>query len=137
LLGQELLPVNNVPETARICKINHSPSSQPPQLLLPTPPPAAAASSSDPAPAPGPITGTANVREYLQQLNHQVRAREHLAPGDERLLQLTCSFAALEEGGPAQEGADSVAQLALIDTPGPNEAGEEGLRFQVGPWLVG
>jgi hypothetical protein len=47
-------------------------------------------------------------------------------------MRITAPFMVLD-GGEELGGGDLHAgtKLALIDTPGPNEAGEEGLRFQV------
>jgi hypothetical protein len=44
----------------------------------------------------------------------------------ESVLQIDVPIAALQQ----YDTADS-ARLTVLDTPGPNEAGEEGLRFQV------
>ena len=49
-------------------------------------------------------------------------------------MRITAPFMVLdgeEEAGGSELHAGT--KLALIDTPGPNEAGEEGLRFQVRP----
>jgi hypothetical protein len=67
-----------------------------------------------------------------------VRSRER-QPADEQLLQIYSTFAALEQGQQAGAGEGSAAAAAaaaaprvcFLDTPGPNEAGEEGLRHQV------
>lgn len=55
-----------------------------------------------------------------------MRTRDYLA-SDEAYLDVTVPIAALEH---AQLGASAVP-LQLLDTPGPNEAGEESLKFQV------
>lgn len=47
---------------------------------------------------------------------------------DERVLDISSPLVALEEGG---AGVAAGTRLCVLDTPGPNEAGEEGLRFQV------
>ncbi len=56
----------------------------------------------------------------------QVRARDHQL-SDEVLLEIQTPLAALD----AQPQHSDVS-FALLDTPGPNEFGEEALRFQVG-----
>jgi hypothetical protein len=77
--------------------------------------------------AGAPIAGAAAISARLRALNAEVR--EHArGPADEAVLDITAPMVALEEGGPGGPGT----RLCLLDTPGPNEAGEEGLRFQVG-----
>jgi hypothetical protein len=100
--------------------------------LLPAP--GRAGRRSPPAPAPC-RAGAAAIRARLQELNHAVRSRERQL-ADEQLLQIYCPFAALVggQGGQGQEGQEGGAgapRVFFLDTPGPNEAGEEGLRHQV------
>ena len=187
ILGQEILPVNNVPETARICKLRHLAPSQcrepylvegeattsgepaaPPGVRLlaaggaqlqaaarharwahawqsvslrggatpPSPPPALLAprlagtsrcaridSSSACRRA-----GAAAIRARLQQLNQSVRSRDRQL-ADEQLLQIYCPFSALaaEEGAAGAGEAGSAPRVFFLVTPGPHEAGEEGL----------
>ena len=62
----------------------------------------------------------------LRTLSSDVRARSHKhSLADEQPLQLRTSIAAVASGQP-QGGSIS---LELLDTPGPNEAGEEHLRY--------
>ncbi len=72
----------------------------------------------------------------------QVRDHERHGPADERLLDIRAHIAGLglatdaAAAAATQQGAADGAngpptRLSLLDTPGPNEAGEEGLRFQV------
>lgn len=229
ILGQEVLPVNNVPETARICKLRHLPSAacsepylcegaeaeatttgrtaqtpgivtcaniyaetlecclaslpsgscldlatpqscthaQPPRISSTQPPPsmrqtplqqsvhspcALQSSHSPPSPPRTPVwrtldhthppthspplpppAGAANIRARLQALNQAVRSRERQL-ADEQLLQIYCPFSALaaEEGAAGAGEAGSAPRVFFLDTPGPNEAGEEGLKHQVG-----
>lgn len=150
--------MNNVPETARICRIVHNPATCGPgaePLLL----------------ADGPtgrdVRGEAAVRARLQELNSAARnsspagadllhslqrqasasananalAAAHVSPaggsgsgagagggGGGGVLHIHAPLVALEGCG-----ADSgLGRVVLLDTPGPNEAGEEQLKFQVG-----
>ena len=58
-----------------------------------------------------------------------MRTREFLA-SDEAFLDVSVPIAALEGLPTGQLGPEAVP-LQLLDTPGPNEAGEESLKFQV------
>jgi hypothetical protein len=44
------------------------------------------------------------------------------------VLNITAPLVVLDE--PSRQGYGGI-QLCLLDTPGPNEAGEEGLKYQV------
>ncbi|GAX72603.1 hypothetical protein CEUSTIGMA_g59.t1 [Chlamydomonas eustigma] len=198
LVGHELMPVNNVPETARICKVVHTPNAS------------AAASVAPVMEEEGGLrhVGDEAIRQRLQELNHQARGGQNTAcSGCSRASSggiPMCShqsFAGEVPGGgtsiynvavsPTRSGSSSVnsalmslcgtplaaggsprkgqlqgvaggvdssgimlqihvpiaalqeydthdsAKLHLLDTPGPNEAGEEGLRFQVERLLSG
>ena len=59
-----------------------------------------------------------------------MRTREYSA-SDEAFLNVSVPIAALEGLDDGMLGPEAVP-LQLLDTPGPNEAGEESLRFQVG-----
>ena len=83
--------------------------------------PGTRASKAPPPPA------AARAGEHLRYLNREVRTRDYLA-SDEAYLDVTVPIAALEA---AALGPGAVP-LQLLDTPGPNEAGEESLKFQVG-----
>lgn len=125
-LANEVLPVNNVPETARICRIKHVPTASCPEPILELSLSAATGtsrsgslvsagstalgldSSSSLGTSPSSnadgvggfvnrsssmesgegatevLVGAAAIREHLQQLNRDVRAREHLR-NDERV----------------------------------------------------
>ncbi|KAK9845844.1 hypothetical protein WJX81_004061 [Elliptochloris bilobata] len=126
LLGSMLLPSSNVPETARITRITHTPltEGQPPRLIYTT----ATGESRE-------ILGEYAIREHLRFLNREVRARTALQ-SDEAFLDVQAPLAALAVPaagalGQAPSGSRATLPLCLLDTPGPNEAGEEGLRFQV------
>lgn len=64
--------------------------------------------------------------EHLRYLNREVRTRNHTS-SDEAFLDVHVPIAALED---SEVDPDAVS-LQLLDTPGPNEAGEESLKFQV------
>jgi len=196
LVGSELMPMNNVPETARICKVVHDPGAKEPYLVEPG---GAAAGASTGSPLGGAAAAAENVtargeeevRARLQALNSAVRAHEAsrtsstllpaastplrahplspstslqsqagsagapgsgLAPapsmslagggsGADRLLVIRAPIAALREYGDSQAGGNGAGgqhvRLQLLDTPGPNEAGEEQLRFVVERLLDG
>ena len=199
--------MNNVPETARICKVVHSDQAQEPYLVEPCPPASAGgqrpaskrSSCSDSAHAQeqvslrlsrlmtdgshnkrwfpcslvcvqGVVTarGAAEVCARLQELNLAERTRSQSMPRasslrsscslsrpsasmhldavgsppsssshdsslpapllDRQTLVVNAPIAALQARG----GSSSTAvRLQLLDTPGPNEAGEEELRHQV------
>lgn len=111
-----------MPETARICRVTHSPAASCPDPIL-APLDAGAA----------PVSGAAAISAQLRALNADARGHAR-CQADERVLDITAPLVALE-GGDAAGGGDSgpaATRLCLLDTPGPNEAGEEGLRFQVG-----
>jgi hypothetical protein len=78
--------------------------------------------------------------EHLRFLNREVRARSALQ-SDEAFLDVQAPLAALAAAPAAATGAEpggsnggagarAALPLCLLDTPGPNEAGEDGLRFQ-------
>jgi len=75
--------------------------------------------------------------EHLRFLNREVRARSALQ-SDEAFLDVQAPLAALAAAPAAAAGAEpgggararAALPLCLLDTPGPNEAGEDGLRFQ-------
>jgi hypothetical protein len=60
ILGNEILPVNNVPETARISRITHSPSADCPEPTLEFKSAADAASSSSNSPRAFGLAGTSS-----------------------------------------------------------------------------
>jgi hypothetical protein len=115
-------PASNVPETARICRVTHARGAAPSLAPL--------------EPGGEPVAGAAAIAGALHALN--AAARGSGGPADERLLDIAAPLVALE-GGDAAGGAaaDAGTRLCLLDTPGPNEAGEEGLRFQVERLLCG
>ena len=55
-----------------------------------------------------------------------LQARSRVA-GSEQALELRTPIAALSSSGNSPEGVN----VCLLDTPGPNEAGEENLKAQV------
>ena len=68
--------------------------------------------------------------EHLRYLNREVRTRNHQA-SDEGFLDVRMPVAALE----SFELDPAAVSLQLLDTPGPNEFGEEALKHQVGSQL--
>jgi hypothetical protein len=107
LLGDTLLPSNNVPETARITAVHHcADASAPPLLSYPSPDGEAVK-----------VQGAAAIREHLKQLNAAARNEQASMVAGEQLLQIGCQVAALA-GAPAGAG-----RVVILDTPGPNEAG--------------
>ncbi len=68
--------------------------------------------------------------EHLRYLNKEVRTRNHQA-SDEGFLDVRIPVAALET---FEMDPDAVS-LHLLDTPGPNEFGEEALKHQVSTCL--
>ena len=114
LLGRDCMPMGTVPETARICRIVHDRTAAEPVLT-----------DGDDT-----VEGSAAVRRRLHELNDEVRQREHCL-FDEEPLSIAAPLAALADQPPIP------TELHLLDTPGPNEAGEEGLRYQVERLLDG
>eukprot|EP00191_Tetraselmis_sp_GSL018_P003015 CAMPEP_0177597860 /NCGR_PEP_ID=MMETSP0419_2-20121207/11969_1 /TAXON_ID=582737 /ORGANISM="Tetraselmis sp., Strain GSL018" /LENGTH=425 /DNA_ID=CAMNT_0019090123 /DNA_START=455 /DNA_END=1728 /DNA_ORIENTATION=+ len=108
ILGRDCMPTGTVPETARICRIVHDDSLSEPILTD----------------GETQVCGQKPVYDHLQALNKDVRSRPHRIY-DEAVLTVQTPFAALA----GQTGAK--ARLHLLDTPGPNEAGEDGLKYQV------
>ena len=66
--------------------------------------------------------------EHLRYLNREVRMRDHNA-SDEAFLDVHIPVAALETFHLDPKGVS----LHLLDTPGPNEYGEESLKHRVSP----
>ena len=64
--------------------------------------------------------------EHLRYLNREVRTRNHHA-SDEAFLDVRIPVAALD----TTEIDPEAVSLQLLDTPGPNEFGEESLKHQV------
>jgi len=114
LLGDEVMPSGTVPETARICRIMHDPNITEAIML----------DQGDI------LQGSLAVRQRLHELNSAVREqRRHSA--EEELLTISAPLAALADL------PTMPTKLHLLDTPGPNEAGEEGLKYQVERLLDG
>ena len=79
-----------------------------------------------PHPKPPQLTVEAVADKTLQDLSSNVRTRGHRhAQTDEQALQLRTSIAAVANVQTQGQGIT----LELLDTPGPNEAGEEHLRY--------
>ena len=74
------------------------------------------------------ITGEADIKAYLQYLNSEVRMRDHNL-SDETYLDLKIPIAALKAYDDEAIARD--VTIRLLDTPGPNEAGEVALKSQV------
>ena len=66
----------------------------------------------------------AKLDDMLRVLNLEKRGRAHHY-SDESLLEIKTRIAALENVGLVPQEIS----LKLLDTPGPNEAGEESLRY--------
>lgn len=114
LIGASCLPANNVPETARITRITHT--MGPAELVDNT-------SGQSKI-----ITGEEDIRAYLQYLNSEIRMRDHQL-SDETYLDLRIPIAALKAYDDEAIARD--VTIRLLDTPGPNEAGEVALKAQV------
>lgn len=134
LLGDAVLPSNNVPETARIVRLQHAPARDSPRLSFSLPGGGIARVESAPL-----------VREHLRQLNAAARdasagspasSRGGTAPAEEAPLVIEACVAALA-AGPATAEGQLHPRLALLDTPGPNEAGQAQLRYKVERLLGG
>ena len=78
------------------------------------------------------VTGEEDIKAYLQYLNSEVRMRDHQL-SDETYLDLKIPIAALR--GYDDECRARDVTIGLLDTPGPNEAGEVALKAQV-PALI-
>jgi hypothetical protein len=115
LIGANCLPANNVPETARITRITHT---QGPAELV-----------DNAAEQPKLVTGEEDIKAYLRYLNSEARTRDHLL-SDEKYLDLKIPIAALQASNDVTAAAQNVT-IRLLDTPGPNEAGEVALKAQV------
>ena len=115
LIGANCLPANNVPETARITRITHTQAQA--ELVDNT------------AGETKVVTGVEEIKAYLRYLNTEARTREHLL-SDETYLDLKIPIAALQASDEVTAAAQTVT-VRLLDTPGPNEAGEVALRAQV------
>ncbi len=132
LLGDKVLPSSNVTETARIVRLQHAPSRTLPLL-------------SYPIPGGGrvQVEGVPLVREHLRQLNAAARngnaggspggspggSRGGAAAPEEAALVIEAPIAALAAASKAAVGEGQLhPRVALLDTPGPNEAGQAQLR---------
>ncbi len=112
-LGGEFLPVANTPETARVVYISHNPACPEGRLMG------------------GPTVlavGSEAVNNALRAMNHGFRTTNEVS-GTERLA-LELPIAALADQVMDEDGSSDI-KFELIDTPGPNEAGLEGLKEQV------
>jgi GTPase SAR1 family protein len=107
LLGAELLPTSNVPETARIVRVKHAAEGGSGRLLDA----GAAVAEGDQA-----------VLGYLRLLNAQVRTGGAASAGE---LLLDAPLVALRGRALGSQ------PFELLDTPGPNEAGAERMRMDV------
>lgn len=107
-LGDEYLPSSNVPETAQIVRIRHNPHEERGVLF-----------------GQGEVkaAGAGDINDYLRNLNADIR-QNRSAAGDGELV-LEAPLTALVGKPLGEQGFD------ILDTPGPNDAGEEGLRRKV------
>lgn len=78
-------------------------------------------------PEPKVITGEEDIKTYLRYLNTETRSRAH-SHSDETLLDLRIPVTAFDR---CVQGAAPEVAVRLLDTPGPNEAGETALKAQV------
>lgn len=113
LLGGEFLPVANTPETARVVHIAHSPAYPDGRL----------------------IHGTALCAEGVEAINTTLKSMNRsfrTSRDDSELgrLRLEVPIAALTGQLAGTDSANEI-KFELIDTPGPNEAGLEGLKEKV------
>lgn len=113
LLGQNFLPSSNVPETARIVRIKH-----------------AAGDADGSLRHEGQLVarGADEIRSYLRRLNAQSRGSGDPSGGDDLVLE--APLAALT----GRTLGDH--PFEILDTPGTNEAGADGLRTCVDRLLV-
>lgn len=112
-LGGEFLPVANTPETARVVHISHNPTCPEGRLM-----------EGNAVLA----VGAEAVNCALRTMNHRFRTTNGV-PGMGRLA-LELPIAALLDQAREEDGSSDI-KFELIDTPGPNEAGLEGLKEQV------
>jgi|GEM_PF-5779265 len=112
-LGGEFLPVANTPETARVVYISHNPACPEGRLMEGT--------------AVLAIGATA-INSALRTMNHGFRTTNDGSGAGRLALELP--IAALADQVPDLGGSSDI-KFELIDTPGPNEAGLEGLKEQV------
>lgn len=131
LLGDLVLPSNNVPETARIVRVQHAPERTTPLLSYT----AGGGGHVE-------IEGAALVRDHLRHLNAAARSAGANTPGGGGLLSPTAAEAPLTISAPiAALGIAAPGRVqqrvALLDSPGPNEAGQDALKFKVERLLEG
>eukprot|EP00884_Botryococcus_braunii_P002284 jgi/Botrbrau1/12056/Bobra.0295s0011.1 len=112
-IGRSLLPVSNAPETALITKLVLANEVSVPEL------------SYQEEDGTHVVKGDDAIRAKLLSLHKDVRARRYLQ-SNEDVLRITTDIQTVHHAL-----MDSNVSLCLLDTPGPNEAGEEGLRHQV------
>jgi len=112
-LGGEFLPVANTPETARVVHISHNPTCPEGRLM-----------EGNAVLA----VGAEAVNCALRTMNRGFRTTNGV-PGMGRLA-LELPIAALLDQAREEDGSSDI-KFELIDTPGPNEAGLEGLKEQV------
>lgn len=133
LIGRDILPSNNVPETARIVRINHDATAHAPLLHE------RRTSPHNATPELQRTISIAAIRTRLEQLNTEHRASPY-SRSDDIELEITTRIAGLDDAlgntsgdsvSAGQDGECHPVTLQLIDTPGPNEAGEGRLRDQV------
>ncbi|KAK9809277.1 hypothetical protein WJX73_000125 [Symbiochloris irregularis] len=117
LIGEVILPSTNVPETARISTIQHA-------HLGPGEHPTLTYTLQDRSTHI--VKSSSAIYDKLRWLNLEKRGRAHQL-SDETPLEIRTRIAALETVSTAPKDIS----LKLLDTPGPNEAGEESLRYQV------
>jgi small GTP-binding protein len=107
-LGDEYLPSSNVPETAHIVRTRHAPHDERGTLY-----------ERDVVRA----VGARDINDYLRGLNAHIREKETFLADDELVLE--APLTALVGKPLGDQGFE------ILDTPGPNDAGAEGLRMKV------
>lgn len=125
LIGRDLLPSNNVPETARIVRIHHVHDTDGEGPIL-----RETRTSTRSPPELQRTVSIDAIRSRLEQLNHEHRATPW-SRTDDLDLEIATSIVGLQQACVVDHNAAPAVRLELIDTPGPNEAGEERLKQQV------
>jgi hypothetical protein len=121
ILGASILPANNVPETARIIAIHHTPDAATARLSYPAPDGQTVV-----------VEGGAAIHEHLRQLNMAARGGEQGLVADERPLEIEVPVAALA-GSPA--GSPS-SRVTILDTPGELTAAMRMPTMCCGCWVA-
>jgi len=169
-LGNEILPVNNVPETARICRIKHVPAASCPEPVLELGASGAGTSRTSSLASAGSacydtaalasspsissssdgccssqrssmehaegesLVGAAAIREHLQQLNRDVRAREHMRNDEKVSNAAVVLVVVLVEEPTAMGGASDILHLHVVQVLTSRKAAA--IPLSTRPWRV-